>query len=266
VPAPPDVPRGREIWQGMQGDDVVAVKRALSRAGYMRWGNFSPVWGAGAIAAVQPFQRDHGVPPGPGTYGPLTHAALVATHAKGSDAKWAYDNHSIALMKRFCTQLVTRPDTATRTAIVGEAARLYANREHIDYFQVPRPVRPKRPPEVPSRLDCSLFVTACYFAAGALDPNGFHHSGYGYTGTLIKNGKRCSIHELEPGDLVFYGSTPRDKANETFPVGSPTHVALYDGSGVYSQGGPHPHDRMGHYERVDYRDGLNHCRHYNLPG
>jgi cell wall-associated NlpC family hydrolase len=247
----------------MQGDDVVAVKRALSRAGYMRWGNFSPVWGPGAIAAVKPFQQDNHVPPGPGTYGPLTHAALVATHAKGSDTAWAYDNRAIALMKRFATQLATKPDNATRTAIAGEAARLYANRAQIDYFEVARPVALKRPPAIPPELDCSLFVTACYFAAGALDPNGSHYNGFGYTGSLITTGRRCSIHELEPADLVFYGSTPAADANATFPVGSPTHVALYDGTGVYSQGGPHRHDRMHYHEKVDYGT-INHCRHYSF--
>jgi peptidoglycan hydrolase-like protein with peptidoglycan-binding domain len=263
VLAPPEVPRAREIWKEMRGDDVVAVKRALSRAGYMRWGTFSPVWGAGAIAAVRPFQKDHGVPPGPGTYGPLTHAALVATHARGSDTQWAYDGRAIALMKRFCTQLVTRPDSATRAAVVGEAARLYAHRNEIDYVEVERPVALKRPPAIPDALDCSLFVTACYFAGGALDPNGFHYSGFGYTGSLITTGRRCTIHELEPGDLVFYGSTPADKANETFPVGSPTHVALFDGTGVYSPGGPNRNDRMRYHEKVDYRT-INHCRHYDF--
>jgi peptidoglycan hydrolase-like protein with peptidoglycan-binding domain len=67
VVSAPSVPRAREIREGMHGDDVVAVKRALSRAGYLRWGTFTAVWDAGAIAAVKPFQDDHGVPPGPGT-------------------------------------------------------------------------------------------------------------------------------------------------------------------------------------------------------
>jgi peptidoglycan hydrolase-like protein with peptidoglycan-binding domain len=40
--------------------------------------------GPGVIAAAINFQNDHGVPPGPGTYGPITHAALVNTHRKGS--------------------------------------------------------------------------------------------------------------------------------------------------------------------------------------
>jgi cell wall-associated NlpC family hydrolase len=153
-------------------------------------------------------------------------------------------------------------EKATRTAVVGEAARLYAHRNQIDYFQVNRPVALKRPPSIPARLDCSLFVTACYFAAGAVDPNGFHYSGFGYTGSLITTGRRCPVHELEPADLVFYGSTSAADANATFPVGSPTHVALYDGTGVYSQGGP-PGKPMRYHEKVDYRS-INHCRKYNL--
>ena len=37
----PDVPRCRGIIEGTEGDDVIAVKRALSRAGYVRWGAFT---------------------------------------------------------------------------------------------------------------------------------------------------------------------------------------------------------------------------------
>jgi cell wall-associated NlpC family hydrolase len=245
----------------MHGGDVVAVKRALSRAGYMQWGTFSPVWGDAAVASVQAFQKDHAVPPGPGTYGPLTHTALVTTHFRGSDVAWAYDMFAISLMKRYCTELVTQPNTATRTAIIGEAARLYANRNSIDYVEVKRPVVPTRPPAIPPKLDCSLFVAACYFAGGAIDPNGRHYNGYGYTGDMVNHGKEISVHELQPADLIFYGSTPGDKADETFPIGSPTHVALYDGTGVYSQGGPKRHDRMRYHSQLDYRP-INQCRTY----
>jgi peptidoglycan hydrolase-like protein with peptidoglycan-binding domain len=260
VSSPPDVPRAREITEGMHGDDVVAVKHALSRAGYLRWGTFTPLWGPGVIAAAKNFQNDHGVPPGPGTYGPLTHAALVATHRKGSDTEWAYDAHAIALMQAFCDHLTAKPAAGVRGAIVAEAARLFGRRDEIDYDQG-RPFLLLKPQSVPHKLDCSGFITVCHFVGGAPDPNGSNYDGNGYTGTLISTGQPCAQNKLEAGDIVLYGATTT--ARPGFPIGSPTHVALFDGAdGVYSQGGPNPHDRMARHP-VNYRT-VNHYRHYNL--
>jgi peptidoglycan hydrolase-like protein with peptidoglycan-binding domain len=256
---PPDVPRCREITEGMQGVDVIAVKRALSRAGYIRWGSFTALWGAGAIAAVKHFQNEHGVPPGPGTYGPLTHAALVATHAKNSD-EWAYDGYSIVLMEQSCAPHAEVSGSAVRDAIVAEARRLYAHRDEIDYSQH-RKFPLQRPPSIPNQLDCSAFIAVCHFVGGAPDPNRNGYNGEGYTGTLIGTGRRCSKGELQAGDAVFYGKTTT--ASPSFPVGSPTHVALFDGDdGVFSQGGPNRHDRMTRHP-VDYRT-VNHYRHYDI--
>ena len=46
-----------------RGVDVLAVKRALSRAGYLRWGNFTPLWGEFAAKAAKKFQQDNGIAP-----------------------------------------------------------------------------------------------------------------------------------------------------------------------------------------------------------
>lgn len=254
--SPPSVPRCRGIIEGTQGDDVVAVKRALSRAGYIRWGNFTPLWGAFAVKAAKRFQRDKDIKPVTGFYGPRMHAALVKTRRKGSRTAWAFDGYSIALMREFCARLAEEPEERIRSRIVAEARRLYAHRANIAYAQE-RPFALERPPFIPPRMDCSEFVTVCHFVGGAPDPNGRNYDGLGYTGTLIAHGERCSSRELEAGDLAFYGITTNP--SPAFPVGSPTHVALYDGDGgVYSMGS-HP---MGHYP-LRYRT-VNHFRHYDV--
>ncbi|MEP6893146.1 MAG: hypothetical protein ABI927_05135 [Gaiellaceae bacterium] len=256
---PPDVPRCRDITEGMRGVDVVAVKRAVSRAGYMRWGTFTDLWGQSAVTATKHFQRDHNVDPGNGGYGHLTHAALVSTHAKQSD-EWAFDGYSIALMQQSCIQPAVISGSAIRDGIVAEAIRLYAHRDEIDYSQA-REFPLKRPPFVPDKLDCSGFVAVCHFVGGAPDPNAHGYNGQGYTGTLMLTGQPCSKGELKAGDAVFYGKTTT--AAPAFPVGSPTHVALFDGDGgVYSQGGPNRHDRMTRHP-VDYRP-FNHYWHYKI--
>jgi cell wall-associated NlpC family hydrolase len=89
-----------------------------------------------------------------------------------------------------------------------------------------------RPPAVPRWEDCSSFATWLYWLADAPDPNGRGYDGFGYTGTLCRQGRRVSILELQPGDLVFYGR------------GAPWgHVAIYVGGGKVvshgSEGGPY---------------------------
>jgi hypothetical protein len=252
----PDVRRPRAIIEGTRGADVVAVKRALSRAGYMRWGTFTPLWGEFAVRATKRFQRDKNITPVTGFYGPKTHKELVAMRKKGSRTEWAFDAYSIALMLEQAQELAERPDERVRGAIVAEARRLYANRHRIPYAQE-RPFALERPPFVPPRMDCSEFVTVCHFVGGAPDPNGFNYNGSGYTGTLIAHGERCSSRELEAGDLAFYGLTTNPRPG--FPFGSPTHVALYDGNGgVYSMGS----SPMGHFP-LRYRT-VNHFRHYDI--
>ncbi len=228
----------------------------------MRWGNFTPLWGEFAVQATKKFQEDNRIAPVTGFYGPKTHTALVKTHRKGAPTEWAFDGYSIALMREECAELAEKPEARIRDAIVAEAARLYAHRNDIVYSQ-DRPFKLERPPFVPDELDCSGFVTVCHFVGGAPDPNGRRYDGGGYTGTLMSHGKRCSQRDLEAGDLVFYGHTTQRKP--AFPIGSPTHVAVYDGNGgVYSQGGPFPppHVRMKRHP-VNYRS-VNHYRHYDL--
>jgi hypothetical protein len=256
--SPPSVRRCRLISLGTKGDDVIAVKRALSRAGYISWGPFTALWGRFAAEAARQFQRDNGIAPVTGWYGPKTHQVLVKKHRKNSATEWAFDAYSIRLMDQACAELTQRPDTRIDGAIVAEAARLYAHRNEINYVQS-RPFALKLPPFVPRELDCSAFATVCHFVAGAPDPNGRNYDGQGYTGSLTNHGVRCEERDLDPGDLVFYGRTTVAKPG--FPIGSPTHVAVYDGDGgVYSQGGPHPHDRMKRHP-VKYWT-INQYRHY----
>ena len=60
----------RDLWgpgydpQGkypMSGDDVLAIKRVLSRAGYLPWSEFTNTYGSGVEDAVQAFQDDAGI-------------------------------------------------------------------------------------------------------------------------------------------------------------------------------------------------------------
>lgn len=73
------------------------------------------------------------------------------------------------------------------------------------------------------RFDCSRFVTLCFKAAGAPDPNGANYRGASYTGSLVANGTKTT--DPTPGDtLVFFGANPG-------AAGGSSHVGLYVGGG-----------------------------------
>lgn len=64
----------------------------------------------------------------------------------------------------------------------------------------------------PSGFDCSGLVMYCYAQVGVSLPH--------YTGEQVKYGSTVSANNLQPGDLLFFGS-----------VSDPYHVAIYAGGG-----------------------------------
>jgi peptidoglycan hydrolase-like protein with peptidoglycan-binding domain len=229
MPAP-DVELCRTIRIGSKGRDIIAVKRALSRAGFMQWGGFTPMWGPHAVRACKAFQKANGLEES-GNYGEQTHAALLKAKRKDSETEFAWDAYGAKILHDFCD---ADDETKVRLAIQQAAFFWNQNRTSIHYLQV-RPFPLVVPPELPQNIDCSGFVTAVHHAAGSLNPNflaggRMPWNGQGYTGTLLNGGRRTdSIKEMQPGDAVFYGSTKT--ASAAFPVGAPTHVALYVGDG-----------------------------------
>jgi peptidoglycan hydrolase-like protein with peptidoglycan-binding domain len=89
----------------MSGDDCLAVKRALSRAGYIPWQDFTNVYGQQAKDGCIAFQRDVGITgsgggPPQGHYGKSTHKALLEAVAPGKH-EWAFDDYSAKLYKGY---------------------------------------------------------------------------------------------------------------------------------------------------------------------
>lgn len=252
------VPLPRNLVFGSKGPDVVAVKRALSRAGYMEWGNFTTLYGVGMREAVHRLHKAHGRPPN--GYGPRAHTDLENSRAVGKPGQWAFDSIAITIMEQTWDKLHISPEDIIRGNILAAWRRMYAYRGNMPYSQ-------RRPfPHgvdmsflllpLSGGIDCSGTMTFGYDAANAKSPNVYagtrmSYNGAGYTGTLLAGGQRCSRLDMEPGDMVFYGSTPSWKASGAFPTGSPTHVAGWEGDSaqhVYSMGS-YP---MGHYPK-DYR-------------
>jgi len=263
--AAPDVKFMREIRQGMVGKDVVAHKRALSRArpDLYPWptkDGFTPLAGSLFLDAVVKYKKAHRL----GTarvLGGVAHESLERQHRKGHPTEWAFDALAIQLAKEYWDEHHISPETRVRNAIVSAGFFWYSHRFNIAYSQY-RPFQLGKPPFVPSRWDCSAFTTNCHYAGGAPNPNGRPWDHLGYTGTLMSRGTKVgSVTYLKPGDMIFYGFA---SASAAFPAGSPTHVALYVGK-INNQ---HMVLSMGSYPMkyvvYSYRHDVNHFRTYTV--
>lgn len=110
---------------------------------------------------------------------------------------------------------------AAIVAAAQKAVTLQAQTNKYRYAQVrPMPSSLFEPGTL--ELDCSSFVTLCYKAGDAPDPNGplYNYNGEGNTRSLIANG--TLVNEPQPGDLVFLGHDPD---------GKPSHVVIFVGDG-----------------------------------
>jgi hypothetical protein len=80
------------------GDDIIAVKRAISRAGYFPWRKYDNAYNKTfAIEGVKEFQKASGLAGG-GIYGKATHDKLRNTRCKNKPDEWAFDAFSIKLI------------------------------------------------------------------------------------------------------------------------------------------------------------------------
>ena len=249
---PPSFAFARDLWgpgydpherYPMSGDDCLAVKRALSRAGFIGWQQFTNVYGTQAEDGCRAFQQavgikgDGGGPPR-GHYGASTHKKLLQAKAANKDHQWAFDDYSIQLYKGY--RAPSAPTGSKRDTIVSTAKLGVSKAPQIHYTQDSRRMQGVReqirPQAVPSWEDCSSFATWTYWVAGAPAPNGRGYDGYGYTGTLVENGKRIPVGSAQPGDLIFYGTG----------WGSTSHVVICIGGGRCvshgSEGGPYNSD------------------------
>lgn len=247
------IPFGRQLKVGKRGKDVAAVKRALSRAGFIRWGKFSRVYGPFMRKSVKNFQKSADIAQS-GVYGIHTHQHLV--RRKNKDGALAFDPYAILLYTGeapVSKKHKLSKEDRLRQGLVAAAISLYNIRDNVHYTQTWRRMQIVRehlhaPFHGSISEDCSSSVTGLYYSVGAPDPNGRGFDGQGYTGTLCVHGKRIPLNQAEPGDLAFYG-----------PHAPWGHVTMYLGHGKWwshgSEGGPYIVD-------VNYRSDLGEVRTY----
>ena len=199
VPHPRDLRYRKPL---MAGKDVLALQRALARAGLRRWGRFTTFYGAGSRDQVKVFQRKHNLA-ADGVYGPVTHRKLAGF----------YDAYGISLLNQ--VHLLT-PVEKARARLVTAAMVAYNDRAYIGYTQGPgRMFLVRNRVKDPAWLyrhqafseDCSSFATWLAYTAGVPDPNGLGYNGYGYTGTQAARGSRVWAATAPVGAFNFYGGS-----------------------------------------------------------
>lgn len=245
---PPVVPYVRALDLWASGDDVIAVKRALSRAGYIKWGDFTRVWGKYAMIACKNFQRAKGLKQ-TGVYHFATHEALRKSHRKQSRTEWAYDALSISIMKH---EQITPYDLAIGKTLDAVTYAI-VNQAKVSYSQ-DRPMPDREPyPNLPYAADCSGFVTWSAHSGGwKQDPNypvgsGRKWDGYGFTGSLWESGTVVNgLGNAQLCDFVFYG--------RPWLAGGAAHVTiLRDFYGGRWYAGSHGQQSGPSNVRADYR-------------
>jgi hypothetical protein len=187
------------------GDDVLALKGVVSRAGFWPWQEFDEDYSekfakgnkvAGKVKkgseGMVGFQRFLGITPLSGNYGQGTHqAGLVARIPKdlahGGDRVW--DQFRINLYQSFDDMTAAEK---TVTDIFSWWDWLVA-REPSVHYSMDRLIQPLRdhenPPNLPSYLDCSGTCIYCAWLADALSPDStYGFSGAGNTSSLIAGG------------------------------------------------------------------------------
>jgi cell wall-associated NlpC family hydrolase len=211
-----------QLIAGMRGQDVKALQLALRHAlGKHSRNQANGVYGVGTIRDVFAFKKAHKILPVNGkTAGTRMWQELMKK------------NSTVAVRAALAaapSRVSTPMDDVIAEAYYGlsEAGRLVYTQH--------RPM----PPDLESHLanfgvDCSTFVTLCYKAGGLPDPNGQNYNGYGYTGTLWSGGMAVPSVNIEPGDLIFYGSMGG------MLLAIPGHVAISVGGGFAISFGSEP--------------------------
>ncbi len=213
---------------GSHGKPVVALNRALSRAGYRKWQVFSRVWNRWVTKALKKFQADHNLKV-TGVYDKETHRLLARY----------YDAYSIKFLLKAALPPVDK-NAEKRMDFQAELMYIYNIRWNVYYTQR-RAFDVFKPPR---GLDCSASGEWGCKWADIPSPSGYSSYGYGNTWSQMSRlnslGRRTTVAKGKIGDFVFYGR------------GGPTHVAYYIGGERVWSFGSYPCKILSVYYRSDY--------------
>jgi hypothetical protein len=187
----------------LPGDDILSVKRMVSRAGFWPWGEFDPVYHEGFAKGQRNrlgrlikgregmvgLQKLLGVKR-TGYYGNPTHTGSLPLRVpKGLPhyRELIWDQFAINNYKGY-------EDLSPAEEIVKEIFHWWnylVDREPSVHYD-------QKPPRMPISDDCSGTLIGCAWLAGARSPDPWYqYNGAGNTGSLVNGGIRISESEID---------------------------------------------------------------------
>jgi len=195
------------------GDDVIAVKRAISRAGFLKWSDFDGVYGETISDSVAKFQKSVGMDIS-GFYGEKTHSKLKATKVpKGAThaGEDVFDQTAANLYKGYSTGGGSSggesPEERVRKSITSFCEQAVAEPDW--YYSQNRAVDVSVNPNDPNTSDCSgSTIQAFHYAkrqtgVNVPDPAKQQWSGYGNTNYYEDDHPKVGA-PYKVGDLAHY--------------------------------------------------------------
>lgn len=173
-------------------DDVIAVKRAISRAGFYRWIKFDDSYSEKfAMEGVKTFQQKNGLT-ATGFYGKATHDKLVGTRSKEKPEEWAFDSIAIKLM-----MIAKEEMTAQNKNLPLEKARkllAFCQTFTGSYLYGGQHDGSLEDDKVTDRFDCSSSTSFALWKFNLLGVNQPHVSSWFETWGEPGRGKYITIH------------------------------------------------------------------------
>lgn len=259
---PPSAGKG-----SFSGPDVIAYKRAVSRAGRWPWQEFDDAYsnafsrgngGNVGDTGVAGFQRQMGIDD-TGNMGSPTFDALnwsLVPQGLPNAGQPLFDQTAVNLLKEAAEN--AKPTPPNLDSFYDWLTILERDQASITYSQA-RPIQPlvdhENPPVYPTGIDCSGSLIYASWLAGLSSPVPEGYSGYGNTGTMRSLGRR-----IDPSQVEEQAATQRVFAFYT----RPDHVVCVLGDGtVWSHGQESGPD---YQPSIWYRSGFTECRTYPNGG
>lgn len=221
---PPDDPFKRKTEPG---DDVLAIKRVVSRYGCWPWGEFDDTYYNGFAhghknklgirikgqEGVAGFEKKLGIS-ATGNWGQGIHEKsqrVFIPNGMPHEGEPLWDQFSINLYRGFedlgpAEQMINDIFEWWSWLVFREPAYHYSQERLIPIIRQRR-----KPPSMPNKGDCSGTFIGCAWLAGAVSPDRFYgYSGAGNTDSLIRSGIAINKSDIDTYVkthyvAVFYG-------------------------------------------------------------
>lgn len=198
---------------GLVGPDVLAYSRAYRAIG-IRTRPQTRYFGFRMIAGTKEFQSRHG----------LTQTGTVNAETF-NHLKYHLDAYGIWLVGQAEKRFEVTPREICQGAFLAMLHTAPSPYEQIRPYPMSVADFDRDGSDCSGTFELAYKLTHDHFPATP-DPSNLGFTGYGYTGTLLDNGKRISAGEAQPGDAAFF-------------YWDRHHVGGYLGGGkVFSHGSP----------------------------